>query len=116
MREVDRIGFRCEVLSPEREAALAGEGVLSAIPDADGIVGDLGGGSLELADVKNDAVRTAISLAIGVLRVADDGDGQRHVRDALRDALKASGLAKTSAISTPQRVYAAFTCTALVGP
>ena len=51
VREIDRIGFDCEVLSAGAEARLAGEGVLSAIPDADGIVGDLGGGSLELVDV-----------------------------------------------------------------
>ena len=34
-----------------KRAKRAGQGVLSAIPDADGIVGDLGGGSLELVDV-----------------------------------------------------------------
>ena len=94
---IKAIGFDCEVLSPEQEARLAGEGVQSAIPGADGIVGDLGGGSLELADVNDDAVGTAISLKLGVLRVADDADGQRHVRDTLRSALKGSGLAKTSA-------------------
>ena len=40
------------MLSAVEEARLAGEGVLSGIPDADGIVGDLGGGSLELVDVR----------------------------------------------------------------
>jgi exopolyphosphatase/guanosine-5'-triphosphate,3'-diphosphate pyrophosphatase len=44
------IGFEPEVLSGEQEARMAGQGVLSAIPEADGIVGDLGGGSLELVD------------------------------------------------------------------
>src|SRR6201999_2063587 len=38
VREVGRIGFDCEVLSAEEEAMLAGEGVLSGIPEADGIV------------------------------------------------------------------------------
>ena len=56
--QIKRIGFDCEVLSPAEEARLAGEGVLSAIPGADGIVGDLGGGSLELAEVGGDAVGT----------------------------------------------------------
>src|SRR5204863_4103692 len=51
VRDVGRIGFDCEVLSAQEEAALAGEGVLSGIPEADGIVGDLGGGSLELVEV-----------------------------------------------------------------
>jgi len=97
VRKIDAIGFDCEVLSPEEEARLAGDGVQSAIPGADGIVGDLGGGSLELADVDDDSVGTAISLPLGVLRVRDDADGEKHVRNTMRSALKASGLAKTSA-------------------
>jgi exopolyphosphatase/guanosine-5'-triphosphate,3'-diphosphate pyrophosphatase len=95
VRKIDAIGFKCEVLTAEEEARLAGEGVLSAVPGADGIVGDLGGGSLELADVQGDKVRTAISLPLGVLRVRDDAGGERLVRDTLRSALKQSGLAKT---------------------
>ena len=69
MREVERIGFDCEVLSAEEEAQLAGEGVLSGIPEADGIVGDLGGGSLELVDVADGRRKRGISLPLGVLRL-----------------------------------------------
>ena len=46
------LGAKISVLSGKKEARLAAMGVLSAIPDADGIVGDLGGGSLELVDVR----------------------------------------------------------------
>jgi exopolyphosphatase/guanosine-5'-triphosphate,3'-diphosphate pyrophosphatase len=97
VRAIDRIGFTCEVLSAEQEARLAGEGVLSAIPGADGIVGDLGGGSLELADVQGGKVRTAISLPLGVLRVDDDSDGERRALDILRRGLEQSGLAEAGA-------------------
>lgn len=97
VRKIDAIGFDCEVLTAEEEARLAGEGVLSAIPGADGIVGDLGGGSLELADVRGGMVRTAISLPLGVLRVDDDADGERQALDILRAGLKQSGLADASA-------------------
>ena len=65
VREIDRIGFDCKVLSAGAEARLAGEGVLSAIPDADGIVGDLGGGSLELVDVRKGRASRGISLPLG---------------------------------------------------
>lgn len=92
VRQIERIGFKCDVLGPEEEARLAGEGVMSAIPGADGIVGDLGGGSLELADVAGNAVGEAISLPLGVLRIANGG-GERRVREALREALHRSGLA-----------------------
>ena len=91
VREVDRIGFRCEVLSPEREAELAGAGVLSAIPHADGIVGDLGGGSLELVDVAEGEVRRGISLPLGVLRLDGSASGEREVREAVRAGLKQIG-------------------------
>jgi len=91
VREVDRIGFRCEVLSPEREAELAGEGVLSAIPQADGIVGDLGGGSLELVDVAEGQVRHGISLPLGVLRLDDSSSGEREAREVVRAGVKQLG-------------------------
>ena len=65
-----RIGLTVELLSGEQEAIAAGMGVLSAIPDADGIVGDLGGGSLELVRVKKGDVRDRVSFPLGVLRIA----------------------------------------------
>jgi exopolyphosphatase/guanosine-5'-triphosphate,3'-diphosphate pyrophosphatase len=92
VRDVDRIGFDCKVLSAEEEAHLAGEGVLSGIPDAEGIVGDLGGGSLELVEVGDGSEVPGISLPIGVLRVANDADGEKKVRKLLKSALKESGL------------------------
>jgi len=91
VREVDRIGFRCEVLSPEREAELAGEGVLSAIPEADGIVGDLGGGSLELVDVADRQVHGGLSLPLGVLRLDGSSADERETRDAVRRGIKQLG-------------------------
>ena len=88
VREVKRIGLDCEVLSAEEEAHLAGEGVLSGIPEADGTVGDLGGGSLELVDVSDGGTEGGISLPVGVLRVASSADGERTARKLLRAALK----------------------------
>jgi exopolyphosphatase / guanosine-5'-triphosphate,3'-diphosphate pyrophosphatase len=69
IRKVRAIGFRPELLSGEEEGLLAGLGVLSAIPEADGLVADLGGGSLELADVADGAVHHSASLPFGVLRL-----------------------------------------------
>ena len=73
-------GLTVELLSGAEEARAAGYGVLSAIPHADGIVGDLGGGSLELVRVKNGKVRQHASFPLGVLRIA-----------ALRDASQGRG-------------------------
>jgi exopolyphosphatase/guanosine-5'-triphosphate,3'-diphosphate pyrophosphatase len=92
VRDVERIGFKCDVLSTEEEAQLAGQGVLSGIPEADGIVGDLGGGSLELVDVANGRATGGISLPLGVLRLDPTPDGERAARKILKAALKESGL------------------------
>ena len=78
LAKVREIGFKPRILSGEEEGRLAGQGVISAIPDADGIVGDLGGGSLELVEVAKRKVRHSASLPLGVLRLDDlaaQGDG-----------------------------------------
>lgn len=62
-------GLTVELLSGEDEATAAGLGVISAIPDADGIVGDLGGGSLELVRIVAGTVTDRISFPLGVLRL-----------------------------------------------
>ena len=92
VREVGRIGLECEVLSAEDEAHLAAEGVLSGIPEAKGVVGDLGGGSLELVEVGDAADLPGISLPLGVLRIEPNSNGERSVRKQLKGALKGSGL------------------------
>ena len=65
----ERAGLAVEILSGEQEAEAAGLGVLSGIPEADGIVGDLGGGSLELVRVKAGALHQRVSFPLGVLRI-----------------------------------------------
>jgi exopolyphosphatase/guanosine-5'-triphosphate,3'-diphosphate pyrophosphatase len=92
VREVNRLGFDCEVLSAGEEARLAGDGVLSGIPDADGVVGDLGGGSLELVEVGNGTARGGISLPLGILRLDLSPNGEREARKLLKAALKKSSL------------------------
>ncbi|MEO5578376.1 MAG: Ppx/GppA family phosphatase, partial [Sphingomicrobium sp.] len=91
VREVERIGFKCDVLSAEDEARLAGEGVISGNPEADGIVGDLGGGSLELVDVANGEVRRGISLPLGVLRIRNSAEDEDSAKKAIRSAIKQAG-------------------------
>ena len=81
LKIASKIGIETIVLQGEEEAQLAGLGVLSAIPNADGIVGDLGGGSLELARVKGGKVLETHSFPLGVLRV-------KELREKGRDKLK----------------------------
>ena len=95
--QVEALGLDCEVLSAEQEGWLAGEGVLSAIPDADGLVGDLGGGSLELVEVGDGRVRKALSLPIGVLRVRANSKDSELVADAIRRGLKTADISRRRA-------------------
>ena len=68
--EAQAVGLSVQILSGEQEALGAGYGVLSAFPDADGIVGDLGGGSLELVRVRDGALGERVSFPLGVLRLS----------------------------------------------
>jgi exopolyphosphatase/guanosine-5'-triphosphate,3'-diphosphate pyrophosphatase len=92
--EIRALGFEPRVISGEKEGRLAGEGVLSGFPDADGVVGDLGGGSLELADVGAGAVHASLSLPFGVLRIGNaHAAAEKKLRKRLAVALGESGLA-----------------------
>lgn len=64
-------GLRIRVLSGEQEARYAALGVLAGIPRADGVVGDLGGSSLELVRLMNGAVGQGVTLPLGPFAVAD---------------------------------------------
>src|SRR6201997_2471649 len=64
-------GVPIEILSGPREAKLSALGVVSGIHKPDGIVGDLGGGSLELIDVRGNAVRSGVTLPLGSLALQD---------------------------------------------
>jgi exopolyphosphatase/guanosine-5'-triphosphate,3'-diphosphate pyrophosphatase len=67
-------GVPVRVLSGEEEAVLSAKGVISGIPDAEGLVGDLGGGSLELIEVSKGQTGRAATLPLGPLRLMDLGD------------------------------------------
>lgn len=61
------LGHKIRVLSGEEEALFSADGVMLGIPGADGIVADLGGGSLELARICDGQVQHWASLPLGVL-------------------------------------------------
>ena len=88
----EEAGLEIRLLSGEEEAEAAGHGVLSAIPDARGIAVDLGGGSLELAEVADGVVGRRASFPLGVLRLpALREDGEQAFERAIRKMLKAAG-------------------------
>jgi len=79
-------GVPIRVLSGEQEAALSSAGVLCGIPEADGILADIGGGSLEVVRVGAGAVPRAQSLGLGVIRLSDRAEGDLARARTIADA------------------------------
>lgn len=82
-------GLKIRVLSGEEEARYAALGVLAGIPDARGVVGDLGGSSLELIRLADGQVERGVTLPLGPFALTDPKgfDADRH-RAAIARRLK----------------------------
>ena len=79
-------GAPVHVLSGAEEARLAAVGLLNGIAAADGALGDLGGGSLDLVGLDKGAIGAFATLAGGHLRIAEDCGGDRARARHLIDA------------------------------
>jgi exopolyphosphatase / guanosine-5'-triphosphate,3'-diphosphate pyrophosphatase len=90
--EAERIlGCKVKVLTGQEEAWYSALGIISSFWRPNGIVGDLGGGSLELVDVNDARMGEGITLPLGGLRLSDMAGGslskaaklaQMHLSDA----------------------------------
>jgi exopolyphosphatase/guanosine-5'-triphosphate,3'-diphosphate pyrophosphatase len=74
------------VLPGQEEAALSAAGLLCGIPNADGILADIGGGSLELVRLQAGQFVQAVTLPLGVIRLADRAGGDAAVARSVVDA------------------------------
>ena len=70
-RAEDVLKTEIRVLSGRQEAHYSALGVISGFHPANGIAGDLGGGSLELIDINGEAIGDGITLPLGGLRLQD---------------------------------------------
>ncbi|HXC29101.1 MAG TPA: Ppx/GppA family phosphatase [Stellaceae bacterium] len=90
--EIERsCGLPVRIVDGSEEAQLSAAGVLAGIPGADGVVGDLGGGSVELVRIASDAgvngqpaIGEGISLPLGPLRLAEYLDSPRALVEVVR--------------------------------
>ncbi|RED50881.1 Ppx/GppA family phosphatase [Aestuariispira insulae] len=83
VREIEkRCEIKVKVLTGEEEAHFSGLGVLSGTPEAEGLMGDLGGGSVELVSLKDGSTDKQVSLPIGPLRLEEwqHGDVKEQAR------------------------------------
>jgi exopolyphosphatase/guanosine-5'-triphosphate,3'-diphosphate pyrophosphatase len=85
-KEIERAtGVAVRVISGEEEARLSALGVLAGVPGADGLMGDLGGGSLELVLLDKGKIGHQVTLPIGPLRLAEATDGDLDVAQKIVD-------------------------------
>src|SRR5439155_2665927 len=96
-----------KIIDGAEEARLSAAGVLAGIPDADGIVADLGGGSVELVRVGPCAsnsiagaagqIGQGISLPLGPLRLAEFGDKTKVLSETIDRALAGASVLRAAA-------------------
>jgi exopolyphosphatase/guanosine-5'-triphosphate,3'-diphosphate pyrophosphatase len=90
------LGWPIRILSGEEEARIAAEGTLAGIPKADGLVADLGGGSLDMVTVKDGMTGDAATLPIGPLRLMDVAGGNLNkARNVVEKGLDKLDFAKS---------------------
>jgi exopolyphosphatase/guanosine-5'-triphosphate,3'-diphosphate pyrophosphatase len=88
------LGLEVRVLSGEEEGRASAHGLLSGMPGADGIMGDLGGGSLELVRVRAGRIARAVSLPLGVFRIGEfRKQGKKALGQRLDALLRKHGMA-----------------------
>ncbi|HEX3861574.1 MAG TPA: Ppx/GppA family phosphatase [Stellaceae bacterium] len=96
-------GVPMRIIAGTEEARLSAAGVLAGIRGANGIVADLGGGSVEVVRINADAVApigAGITLPLGPLRLAPFGDNRKALTDAIdheiyRAAILHEGVGRT---------------------
>ncbi|MBN8906919.1 MAG: Ppx/GppA family phosphatase, partial [Rhodospirillales bacterium] len=74
-----------EVLSGAEEAGYSADGVLCGIPEADGILADIGGGSLELVRLEHGTKGPSATLGLGVIRLSERSGGDLPAARTIAD-------------------------------
>ncbi len=79
-------GVAIRILSGEQEAAFAAEGLLCSEPAADGVMADIGGGSLEVVRLVQGRPGEARTLPLGLIRLAERAGGDPARARSLAEA------------------------------
>jgi exopolyphosphatase/guanosine-5'-triphosphate,3'-diphosphate pyrophosphatase len=79
-------GLQIRILAGEEEAELAADGLLCGIPAANGILADIGGGSMELVRLERGRRGSAKTFHLGVIRLAERAGGDPAQARAIVDA------------------------------
>lgn len=111
IRRVKELGLAVRVLSGEEEACASAYGAIGAFPGAEGVVADLGGGSLELVPVADGACGEGATFPLGTLRLPAlraSGGFERKVAKMVRGSGWARGSGPLYMIGGTWRALATF--------
>jgi exopolyphosphatase/guanosine-5'-triphosphate,3'-diphosphate pyrophosphatase len=90
-----------DIIEGAEEARLSAAGVLAGIPLAEGLVGDLGGGSVELIEVGAragaDRIGRGITLPLGPLRLLELGESPKAIAETVERAFAETALSRGAA-------------------
>ncbi len=81
-------GLRMTVIDGPEEARLSAQGVLTGWPEAEGLVCDIGGNSMELAVIGAGRVHRNVSSGLGPFRLQQISGGKNGLRKHIGDTLK----------------------------
>jgi exopolyphosphatase/guanosine-5'-triphosphate,3'-diphosphate pyrophosphatase len=82
-------GLKLWVIDGPEEARLSAQGVLLGWPEAEGLVCDIGGNSMELAEVKAGVVGRRVSSPLGPFRLQQVKGGKKGLAEYIRKTVEA---------------------------
>jgi exopolyphosphatase / guanosine-5'-triphosphate,3'-diphosphate pyrophosphatase len=97
LADVERLtGVPVRLLSGHEEALLSAYGIISGIYRPDGVAGDLGGGSLELVDIRGETIGEGKTYPLGGLRLSEAAEGNiKRAEKIAQDLLETSDVLRT---------------------
>lgn len=81
-------GMQMQIIPGDEEARLSAQGVLLGCPGAHGLVCDIGGSSMELAEIGNNRVGRRVTSPLGPFRLQQVKGGKKGLRNHISQTLK----------------------------
>ena len=76
-----------DIISGEKEALYAAQGILLGFPNAEGVICDIGGNSVEFANIRKNVVTECNSVMLGPLTIKNLGEKCKNLDDHMKNQL-----------------------------